>query len=202
MTQPSLEGQNGVAARHHLSSNFPAAPMIFGGVIAIFLVIATLAGIEDGRNPRYPRSALVPDVAPVEPEGRADLGREARSGQLAIAVTEVTVSDALGDPRLPQTVQVGHVLVGVRVVNDGADGERFEPAMQQLVVGDQTFGADREASLPLLGADLGPGDSVVASIAFDVPAGAEPSAIILRDSLTDTGTQVSLAGAGISAQAQ
>lgn len=115
-----------------------------------------------------------------------------RSGPLAMTVTEVTATATAGDSQLSQAASGRHLVVGVRVVNDGADAERFEPAIQQLVAGDQMLGADPNASQPLLGADLGPGDSVVASIAFDVPDGAEPSAILLRDSPTATGTQVSL----------
>ncbi|MGH3955141.1 MAG: DUF4352 domain-containing protein [Mycobacterium sp.] len=192
MTQPSLEGEAGVAVLYRGSGNFPAAPMMFGGVIAAFIVVATLVGIQDGRNFNTSRSALVHEVASVTPEGGGP-GREARAGQLALAVTDVTAYLVSGDPELPQYEQGGHVLVGVRVINDGDAPQRFEPAIQQLVVGDQTFGADQTASQPVLGADLGPGDSIVASLAFDIPAGAEPSAIILRDAVTSPGTQVSLA---------
>ncbi|MUM19812.1 hypothetical protein BI330_23595 [Mycobacterium sp. CBMA 623] len=195
------EGENGVADPRGGAGNFPAAPMIFGGVIATCIVVATLVGIEDGRNFSGSRSTLVHEVASVTPDGGV-LRREVRVGQLAVAVTDVTASPVTGDPALPQAVQGGHVLVGVRVVNDGDTPQRFEPAIQQLVAGDQTFGADQTASQPLLGADLGPGDSVVASIAFDIPAGAEPSAIILRDSLTTPGTQVSVAEVANSGVAQ
>lgn len=201
MTRPSLEGENGVAALYHGSGNFPAAPMMFGGVIATFIVVATLVGIEDGRNFSASRSPLVHDVASVTPEGDGP-GRQARAGQLALAVTGVTASPAAGDLALPQTEESGHVLVGVRVINDGDAPQRFEPAIQQLVVGDQTFGANPTVSQPVLGADLGPGDSIVASIAFDIPAGADPSAIILRDSATAPGTQMSLADVGDSGVAQ
>ncbi|WP_078323343.1 DUF4352 domain-containing protein [Mycobacteroides salmoniphilum] len=195
MTRPSLEGENRAAALYLGSGNFPVAPMLFGGVIATFIVVATLVGIEDGRNFNASGSSLVHQVASVTPDGGGP-GREARAGQLALAVTDVTASPAAGDPGLAQNDTGGRVLVGVRVINDGDIPQRFEPAIQQLVAGDQTFGADQTASQPVLGADLGPGDSVVASLAFDIPAGAEPSAIILRDSVTAPGTQVSLAEAG------
>ncbi len=200
MTQHSLEGEAGIA---HFSrgGDFPAVPMMFGGVIAIFIVVATLLGLDDSRNIGTLRSMPVSEVASVTPEA-ADLGHQGRSGQLAIAVTDVTAYLVAGDPGLPQTTQGGHVLVGVRVINDGDAPQRFEPAIQQLVVGDQTFGADQTASEPVLGADLGPGDSIVASLAFDIPAGAEPSAIVLRDTVTSPGTQVSLAEAGDSGVAQ
>ncbi|WP_078327903.1 DUF4352 domain-containing protein [Mycobacteroides salmoniphilum] len=201
MTRPSLEGENGAAGLYLVSGNFPVAPMLFGVVIATFIVVATLVGIEDGRNFSASGSPLVHEVASVAPEGGGP-GREARAGQLALAVTEVTASPAAGDPGLAQNDEGGHVLVGVRVINDGDVPHRFEPAIQQLVAGDQTFGADQAASQPVLGADLGPGDSIVASIAFDIPAGAEPSAIILRDSVTAPGTQMSLAEVGDGGAAQ
>ncbi|WP_078314502.1 DUF4352 domain-containing protein [Mycobacterium sp. D16Q16] len=200
MTQPSLEGETGTAL-YYGSGNFPAAPMMFGGVIATFIVVATLVGIEDGRNFSASRPTLVQEVASVTPEGEGP-GRQAHAGQLALAVTDVTASPVAGDLSLTQTEQSGHVLVGVRVINDGDAPQRFEPAIQQLVVGDQTFGANPTVSQPVLGADLGPGESIVASIAFDVPEGAEPSAIILRDSVTAAGTQVSLADVGDSGVAQ
>ncbi|MFA4080626.1 DUF4352 domain-containing protein [Mycobacteroides salmoniphilum] len=204
MTRPSLEGENGAAALYLGSGNFPVAPMLFGGVIATFIVVATLVGIEDGRNFSASGSTLVHDVASVTPGGGRDggPGREARAGQLALAVTDVTASPAAGDPGLAQNDAGGRVLVGVRVINDGDVPQRFEPAIQQLVAGDQTFGADQTASQPVLGADLGPGDSIVASLAFDIPAGAEPSAIILRDSVTAPGAQVSLAESGDGGVAQ
>lgn len=201
MTQSSLRAENGSAAHLRSSGNFPAAPMIFGGVIATLVVVATLLGIKDDRNFSQRRATLASGVAPVAPEGGV-LAHEARSGQLAIAVTGVTAAGVVGDPLQPEPAQGGHVLVGVRVINDGDDEQRFEPAIQQLIVGDQTIDADQEASVPVLGADLGPGDSVVASIAFDVPAGAEPSAIVLRDSATAPGTQLSLAEVGVGGEAQ
>lgn len=201
MTQPSLEGENGAAALYLGSGNFPLAPMMFGGVIATFIVVATLVGIEDGRNVNTSRSTLIHEVASVTPEGGVP-GRGARAGQLALAVTDVTSSRAAGDPGLAQAGEGDHVLVAVRVSNDGDVPQRFEPAIQQLVAGDQTFGADQTASQPVLGADLGPGESIDASLAFDVPAGAEPSTIILRDAVTSPGTQVSLAEAGDSGVAQ
>ncbi|AMW21546.1 DUF4352 domain-containing protein [Mycobacteroides chelonae] len=200
MTQPSLEGQGGIA---HFSrgGDFPAAPMLFGGVIATFIVVATLLGLDDGRNISIPRSMPVSEVASVTPEA-ADLGHQGRSGQLAIAVTDVTAYLVAGDPGLPENAQGGHVLVGVRVINDGTDRQRFEPAIQQLVAGDQTVDADQNASQPVLGADIDPGNSIVASIAFNLPEGAEPSAIILRDSPAAPGTQLSLADMGNSGLAQ
>lgn len=200
MIQPSLEGEAGLA-QFYRGGDFPAVPMLFGGVITIFIVVATLMGLDDGRNISIPRSMPVGEVASVMPEA-ADLGHEGRSGQLAIAVTDVTTYLVAGDPGLPQTAQGGHVLVGVRVINDGADRQRFEPAIQQLVAGDQTVGADQSASQPALGADIDPGDSIVASIAFGVPEGVEPSAIILRDSPAASGIQLSLAGMGNSGLAQ
>ncbi len=192
MTQPSLESEKSLTAVYRGGGDFPAVPMMFGAVIAAFIVVATMVGIKDGRNFSASRSASAHEVASVTPEG-ADLGREVRAGQLALVVTDVTAPSATGDPRLPQATQGDRVLVGVRVINEGEAPQRFEPAIQQLIVGDESFGADQTFSQPMLGADLGPGDSLVASIAFDIPAGAEPSAIILRDSLTTPGAQVSLA---------
>ncbi len=192
MTQHSLESEKRLAPAYCGGGDFPAVPMMFGAVIAAFIVVATMVGIRDGRNFSASRSAPVHEVASVAPGG-ADLGHEVRAGQLALVVTDITAPWETGDPRLPQATQGDRVLVGVRVINEGEAPQRFEPAIQQLIVGDESFGADQMSSQPMLGADLGPGDSVVASIAFDIPAGAEPSAIILRDSLTTPGAQVSLA---------
>lgn len=192
MTAPSLEGKCLPAVHQRISSDFPPAPLFFGGAIAIFIVVATLAGIHDGRNTRYSQAVLIPDVAPSVADGPGGRAAEVRSGPLAMMVTEVTATASAGDSQLSQAAPGRHLVVGVRVVNDGADAERFEPAIQQLVAGDQVLGADQDASQPLLGADLGPGESVVASIMFDVPDGVEPSAILLRDSPTATGAQVSL----------
>lgn len=142
-------------------------------------------------------AAAEPADAPAE----AGIGDPVRDGKFEFTVTEVETGVAeVGDEFLSEEAQGQFVLVHMTVSNIGDEAQMLHGDNQTLLDTEgREHSANTSAAIYLDGAetflnDINPGNSVDATVVFDIPADAEPAAIELHDSMFSGGVTVSLEG--------
>ena len=103
----------------------------------------------------------------------------------------------MGDQFTSQTPQGEYVLVTVNVANIGNEQQLFDTTSQKLLDAQgREYATDTVATVtedPNLGfSQINPGNSLVATLVFDIPTGVSPSEIELHDSLFSGGVTVTL----------
>lgn len=129
----------------------------------------------------------------------AGVGQEARDGKFAFTVTGVETAKTTGDQSNPYeqaTAQGEYVIVSMTVQNIGDRSQSFFASNQKLIdSAGRQYSADSRADMWInkeIQSDINPGNHVQAKVAFDVPAGTQPSTIELHDSMFSGGVKVRL----------
>ncbi|WP_433523878.1 DUF4352 domain-containing protein [Nocardia pseudovaccinii] len=128
------------------------------------------------------------------------LNTPVRDGKFEFVVTDVQSGmKTLGtNPYLQKTAQGSYTIVSITVRNTSKVPYGFSPSDQYVFdTQNRKFGNDSTAAINLqadtsLYADINPGNSITAQVAFDLPADAEPDHIVLHDSMFSGGVTVSL----------
>lgn len=156
------------------------------------------AGADDDAAPEDADGAA---AEPADAPAEAGIGDPVRDGRFEFTVTEVETGVAeVGDEFLSEEAQGQFVLVHMTVSNIGDEAQMLHGDNQTLLDTEgREHSANTSAAIYLDGAetflnDINPGNSVDATVVFDIPADAEPAAIELHDSMFSGGVTVSLAG--------
>lgn len=172
-------------------------PWIVGVVLALFL-IGAVSGHSSESGTSSTSASHTPTTAKVS-ASIAGVGQEARDGKFAFTVTGVETAKTTGDPSNPYeqaTAQGEYVIVSMTVQNIGDRSQSFFAANQKLIdSAGRQYSADSRADMWInneIQSDINPGNHVQAKVAFDVPAGTQPSTIELHDSMFSGGVKVRL----------
>jgi len=129
----------------------------------------------------------------------AGIGDPVRDGKFEFTVTSVKDGVAsVGDDVLGQEAQGQFVLVRVTVKNIGDKAQLFDGSSQTAFDADgREFSSDSEAAIYVKGSEsflneINPGNSVKATVVFDVPKGAKLTKVELHDSMFSGGVDVAL----------
>jgi len=129
----------------------------------------------------------------------AGIGDPVRDGKFEFTVTSVKDGVAsVGDDVLGQEAQGQFVLVKVTVKNIGDKAQLFDGSSQTAFDADgREFSSDSEAAIYVKGSEsflneINPGNSVKATVVFDVPKGAKLTKVELHDSVFSGGVDVAL----------
>ncbi|XAS76601.1 DUF4352 domain-containing protein [Dermatophilaceae bacterium Sec6.4] len=148
-----------------------------------------------------PKTSSSPTKKPTEASARKPgIGAPVKDGNLQFVVTKVrTGVSQVGDEYLNQKAQGQYVLISITVTNVGKKSETFSDSDQKVQDAQgRTFSADSAAGIYLkdnqvLFETINPGNSARGVLAFDMPVGATPVSITLKDlSLFSGGTTVAL----------
>lgn len=163
---------------------------IVGGMILLCGGCFGLAGkaLKDSS----PDKASTASVAPA--------GSAVRDGKFEFVVTGVDepAGSVGSNPYMKKDAQGVYIVVHVDVTNIGDKPQSYFGDNQKLIDGQgKQFSNDSEAGLNLNGAnaitaEINPGNKVSVGIAFDVPAGTEPTTIEFHDSMFSGGAKVAL----------
>lgn len=177
--------------------------LIVLGVIVALGVISRLGAGSDTADTSTATSGSVTagsaqQAASAEPE--AGIGAEVRDGDFAFVVTGVEPGvKQLGKGAWSTQAQGEFVLVRVTVTNIGTESTMFSGGNQKLLDAQgREFEADSGSAVMYVPDSesflnkINPGNSVNATVVFDVPAGLAPTAIELHDSMFSGGVTVSL----------
>ena len=117
----------------------------------------------------------------------AGMGQEVVDGRFAFIVTDISTSPTFG----PTNARGAWSIVSMAIRNVGTGPRSFEMAAQSLTDSD---GRGHSATLmePPLANKIDPGLQVSVRLAFDVPPGARPKQIVLRESASSPGAPVTL----------
>lgn len=154
-------------------------------------------GAADTGKETAPSGEARPTEA-AKPKG-ARKGHAVRDGKFEFVVTTVKNGPArIGDQYVNETAQGRFLLITVKVTNIGDEARQLSDSNQKLF---DTSGRSYEASstagvlLPdnkVLYENINPGNSVTATLVFDVPRTAKPGRIELHDGLLSGGVTVNL----------
>lgn len=127
-----------------------------------------------------------------ETTGTDALPLTGRDGKFEFTILEVTRTDVTSDNEYLQEKAKGEfVSVRVKVDNIGDKAQSFDTSDQKLYVGSAEYTSDTSLdSYPY--APINPGLSTEVSVLFDVPVGAEPTAVKLHDSMFSSGVKLGL----------
>jgi hypothetical protein len=178
--------------------------LIIAGVVVALGVVSRL-GSGDATAPTTVTTAdsstgTVADARNAAGGQQAGIGTEVRDGDFSFTVTGVEPGvQTLGKGAWSTQAQGEFVLVRVTVTNVGSESTMFSGANQKLL-DDQgrTFDADSGGAAMYVPDSesflnrINPGNSVKATVVFDVPAGLKPTAVELHDSMFSSGSTVSL----------
>ncbi|KQU03883.1 hypothetical protein ASG56_10600 [Rhodococcus sp. Leaf7] len=172
-----------------------------GAIVVIAVGVNLASGGQDSSTSGTTSSsqaATEGSSAPAE-ESAPGIGAAARDGKFEFTVQNVERGVAsVGDQYTSQTPQGEYVLVTLNVANIGNEQQLFDTSSQKLLDGQgREYSTDTLATVtndPNLGfSQINPGNSLVATLVYDVPAGTAPSEIELHDSLFSGGVTVSVA---------
>lgn len=149
---------------------------------------------EDASEPESEAEAAGPDAP--------GIGDAVQSGDLEFTVTALEAGGTeIGGDYLSETAQGEFLLVHVTVTNTGNEAATFFGSNQKLIDSEgREHETDSTASLYLpdndtLFAEINPGNAVVGTLVFDLPANAEPVELVLQGGLFDEEVSVNVAGA-------
>lgn len=146
-----------------------------------------------------PPVLTVPGTA-TAPSPAASAAGPVRDGALEFVVLDRSETRRVGDPADPGlsvTAKGVFVVVTLSVRNAGASPNTFVDRDQTLLGsrGEEfpvSTAANIYGNLDVPSTRLAPGDAVTVDIAFDVPVGTEPDAVVLRESASSAGVTVPL----------
>ncbi|MDN3355053.1 DUF4352 domain-containing protein [Actinomadura sp. DC4] len=155
--------------------------LLFAGCAALFVSGAK----EVGKNPEVnaPKKAYA-------------MNQPAGDGRFTFVVTKMRRTGHVGDSSITRTDAQGEfVVLTVTVTNHGKTAQLLDASNQKLLAGGKTYDADTNvfADSKAFLNNINPGNSVTASIAFDVPKGTRPTQVVLHDSAFSNGVRVALA---------
>ncbi|MGU3435073.1 DUF4352 domain-containing protein [Actinomycetes bacterium M1A6_2h] len=196
MTQPqqNVEPKKSWFARHKILTGL--------GVLIILVVVFNLA--TGGKDPSPDTSAVQTSSAADAPAASAPapaepgIGASVRDGKFEFVVQNIQPGVmSVGGEYTSQTPQGEYILVTLSVANIGDRQQLFDITSQKLLdAAGRQFSADTVATItndPNISlTQINPGNSVVATLVFDVPAGTSPAEIELHDSLFSGGATISL----------
>lgn len=172
-----------------------------GAIVVIAVAVNLASGGQDtstSGTASSSQAATEGSSAPAE-ESAPGIGDAVRDGKFEFTVQNVERGVAsVGDQYTSQTPQGEYVLVTLNVANIGNEQQLFDTSSQKLLDGQgREYSTDTLATVtndPNLGfSQINPGNSLVATLVYDVPAGTAPSEIELHDSLFSGGVTVSVA---------
>jgi hypothetical protein len=181
-----------------------------GAVIVVAVVISLASGGSDSSSDDAasgpttsavdaPAASGEPAPAPAaEPESEPGIGVPVRDGKFEFVVQTVQPGVlSVGEQYLEETPQGEYILVTMNVANIGDRQQSLDTNSQKLLdSAGREYSIDSVATFtnnPELGyVEINPGNSVVATLVFDVPPGTVPAEIELHDSLFSGGTTVAL----------
>lgn len=130
------------------------------------------------------------------------IGDAVQSGDLEFTVTAIEPGGTeIGSEYLSETAQGEFLLVHVTVTNTGNEAATFFGSNQKLIDSEgREHETDSTASLYIpdndtLFAEINPGNAVVGTLVFDLPANAEPLELLFQGGLFDKEVSVNVAGA-------
>lgn len=130
---------------------------------------------------------------------KAGIGDPVRDGKFEFTVTSVKDGvKSVGDDLLGQEAQGQFVLVKVTVKNIGDEAQMFDGSSQKAFDSEgREFSSDGGAAIYLKGSesflnDINPGNSVKATVVYDIPKDATLAELELHDSMFSGGVTVTL----------
>lgn len=132
-------------------------------------------------------------------EVAAGIGAPVRDGKFEFVVNGVECgSTSVGDEYFGKQAQGQFCMLDVTVTNIGDEAQYFSGENVVLYNAEgQQYSADTEASIYLDSSsvfeEINPGNTLTGTVVFDIPAGAAPAEVELKDSLFSGGVTVSLA---------
>ncbi|MFC5947039.1 DUF4352 domain-containing protein [Pseudonocardia lutea] len=181
--------------------------LIVLGVIVALGVISRLGGGSDTASPTVASGTSTSSAGSATSassdsgaQAAAGIGTEVRDGDFAFVVTKVEPGvKTLGKGAWSTQAQGEFVLVRVTVTNVGTESTMFSGGNQKLLDSQgREFDADSGSAVMYVPDSesflnqINPGNTVQATIVFDVPVGLQPAAIELHDSMFSGGALVSL----------
>jgi Domain of unknown function (DUF4352) len=175
-----------------------------GGLVALLGVISAIGSASE-KNDTASTAVPVPSVPTISPPRASaapvplgDIGQEVHDGKFAFVITSVDSSKVAGDPtnrHMQVTAQGVFVNIHLRITNIGDRPQSFSATDQQLwSVRGQQFNADTmaAASTGAANVDINPGNSIDATVSFDVPPQTQLATVELHDSASSAGVRVYL----------
>jgi hypothetical protein len=197
-----------VAAPQPVKSRTGKTALIVGataGGLVVGLLLPGAIGSASEKKDTAPTAAPAPSALPAPTVPRAaapipvgDLGQEVRDGKFAFVVTSVDSSKVAGEPTNPDlqvSAQGVFVNIHLRITNIADRPQSFFEANQKLwSVRGQQFNADTMAAVWTAAGnvEINPGNSIDATVSFDVPPGTQLSKVELHDSAFSGGVKVYL----------
>jgi hypothetical protein len=175
--------------------------LIVLGVIVALGVISRFGAGSETADTTTATSGTVTAGSAQQAEPQAGIGTEVRDGDFAFVVTGVEPGvKQLGKGAWSTQAQGEFVLVRVTVTNVGTESTMFSGGNQKLRDAQgREFDADSGSAVMYVPDSesflnkINPGNSVNATVVFDVPVDLQPTEIELHDSIFSRGATVSLA---------
>lgn len=168
---------------------------VFVAIVAFAIVVAAVTQGSGGSNET---SGVRDDSGAEQTESTPGLNTPVRDGKFEFTVTGVQLGvPSVGQDFLTETAQGEYILVTLTVRNIGDQAQGFATSAQKLLDGQgRQFSVDDMATVVLdqnvAYAQINPGNSIEATVAFDVPVGTVAADIELHDSLFSGGSTVAL----------
>lgn len=199
--QPNYGGQPPYGGQPNYGQPYPPQPpkpkskvwlwVLLGVVAAILLVCGgCFAFLNKATDEINESTAKASSAAPA--------GSEVRDGKFAFVVTQVDPPvSTVGDNQFSQqTAQGEYILVHVDITNIGDQAQSYFGDNQKLIdEAGKEYSNDSMAEIAInsdLSAQINPGNTKSVVIAFDVPTGTQPAAIVFHDSVFSNGARVAL----------
>ncbi|MBY6414338.1 DUF4352 domain-containing protein [Rhodococcus sp. BP-252] len=169
---------------------------ILTGILALIVLVIVVTAVNSGSGDTSPSSPGA--SAPEATEPVVGLGTPVRDGKFEFVVTGAQPGvPSVGQEFLTETAQGEYVLVTMSVRNIGDQAQSFTTSAQKLLDGQgrQYSVADMATIVLDQGIafeQINPGNSIEATIVFDVPVGTVPTQIELHDSLLSGGVTIGL----------
>jgi hypothetical protein len=166
--------------------------------IAVVAVAIAIAAITEGSGGPSTTASTREDSAAEPVDSTPGFGTPVRDGKFEFTVTGMQPAvPSVGQDFLTETAQGEYVLVTLTVSNVGDQAQGFATSSQKLLDGQgRQFSVDDMATIVLdqnmAYAQINPGNSIEATVVFDVPVGTVPAEIEVHDSLFSGGATVTL----------
>lgn len=173
-----------------------------GAAILALIVLGSIGGNEKKTETKTNSSSAAQTSisagkstqAPVKPAGEvaAPAGSTVRDGKFEFQVLGVDRSATKEGIFNPEQAKGEFFIVHLRVTNIGDDARSFSASSQHLIVNGNKYDATSSISDENWMEDINPGLGIEASVTFDIPPGAQPSAIQCHDSMFSGGALLAL----------